>query len=147
MKTLKEYITINEASTDFPSNNAWKKKDGIVSMSWKCGNDMAKEYLNSAENSYDSKVSLWFKRNIDRIDTITLSIYDSDNGIKSHIYFDINNVGGRAIKFKGSFNSIKDAKNDMYELLCKIRDDKDIFRKISENDSDDYLSYDEMINL
>lgn len=153
MKTLKEYINyITEASTNFPAKNAWRKKDGIISIQWNCGNDIAKEYLKSANGAYDTSVALWFDRYIDRIDSISMSIYDNRNGVTANIYFNIDNIGGRAIKFEGSFDSVKDAKTKMYELLCKMRDDKDILRKMkrvldSDPDKFRFLDFDEMINL
>ena len=149
MKTLKNYIT--EASTDFPAKNAWRKKDGIISIQWNCGNEIAKEYLRSAVGSYDTSVTLWFDRYIDRIDTISINIYDNKNSISAIIYFNISNIGGRAIRFEGSFDSAKDAKTKMYDLLCKMRDDKDILRKMSDVINPDpnksYLDFDEMMNL
>lgn len=150
MKTLKNYIT--EASTDFPEKNAWKKKDGIVSIKWKCGNDTAKEYLRSAHGSYDTAVALWFDRYIDRIDSINTHIYDNKNGVTANIYFSISNIGGRAIRFEGEFDSVREAKTKMYELLCKMRDDIDILRKMKrvldpDPDKLKYLTFDEMMNL
>lgn len=153
MKTLREYINyITEASTDFPAKNAWKKKDGIISIKWNCGNEVAKEYLNSAIGSYDTQVAPWFSRYIDRIDTISMSIYDDKRGVTTNIYFNIDNIGGRAIRFEGSFDSVKDAKTKMYDLLCKIRDDKDILRKMKrvldpDPDKYKYLTFDEMMAL
>lgn len=149
MKTLKNYIT--ESSTDFPAKNAWKKKDGIISMQWNCGNDTAKEYLRSAHGSYDTAVALWFDRYIDRIDSINTHIYDNKNGVTANIYFSIDNIGGRAISFEGEFDSVREAKTKMYELFCKMRDDKDILRKMRDvlnpDPNKSYLSFDEMINL
>ena len=150
MKTLKNYIT--EASADFPAKNAWKKKSGIVSIRWNCGNDAAKEYLKSAHGVYDTAVALWFDRYIDRINSINADIYDNKNEVTGNIYFSIDNIGGRAIRFEGSFDSVKDAKTKMYNLLCKIRDDKDILRKMKrlldpDPDKSRYLTFDEMINL
>jgi hypothetical protein len=150
MKTLKNYIT--EASTEFPAKNAWKKKNGIISMQWNCGNDIAKEYLRSAIGAYDTTVALWFNRCLDRIDNISMSIYDNDGNITANIYFNIDNIGGRAIRFEGVFDSVKDAKTKMYDLLCKIRDDKDILRKMKkvldpDPDKTRRLGFDEMINL
>ena len=153
MKTLKEYISyITEASADFPAKNAWKKKDGIFSIKWNCGNDAAKEYLKSAHGAYDTAVALWFDRYIDRINSINADIYDNKNEVTGNIYFSIDNIGGRAIRFEGSFDSVKEAKAKMYELFCKIRDDKDILRKMkrlldSDPDKSRYLTFDEMINL
>lgn len=151
MKTLKDIITEAAASTDFPAKNAWRKKDGIISMQWNCGNEIAKEYLRSAVGSYDTSVALWFDRYIDRIDTISINIYDNKNGISAIIYFNISNIGGRAIRFEGTFDSAKDAKTKMYELFCKIRDDKDILRKMSSVINPDpdksYLTFDEMMCL
>ena len=151
MKTLNDIITEAAASTDFPAKNAWRKKDGIISMQWNCGNEIAKEYLRSAVGSYDTSVALWFDRYIDRIDTISINIYDNKNGISAIIYFNISNIGGRAIRFEGTFDSAKDAKTKMYELFCKIRDDKDILRKMSSVINPDpdksYLTFDEMMCL
>lgn len=155
MKTLKE--TILEASgvstsASFPEKNAWKKKDGIVSIKWKCGNDTAKEYLRSAHGSYDTAVALWFDRYIERIDTISMSIYDDSRGVVAYIYFSIDNIGGRSIRFEGEFDSVREAKTKMYELLCKMRDDIDILRKMKkvldpDPDKSRYLTFDEMMNL
>lgn len=150
MKTLKNYII--EASTEFPAKNAWKKKDGIISMQWNCGNDAAKEYLRSANGAYDTAVALWFDRYMDRIDSINANIYDNKNGVTGNIYFNIDNIGGRAIRFEGLFDSAKDAKTKMYDLLCKMRDDKDILRKMKrvldpDPDKFRYLDFDEMMNL
>ena len=150
MKTLKNYIT--EASTDFPAKNAWKKKDGIISITWNCGNDVAQEYLRSAIGAYHISVATWFDRNINRIDSISISIYVNDNNVTANIYFSIDNVGGRGIRFEGSFDSVKDAKAKMYDLLCKMRDDKDILRKMKrvldpDPDKSRYLDFNEMINL
>jgi hypothetical protein len=149
MKTLKNYIT--EASTDFPAKNAWKKKDGIISMQWNCGNETVKEYLKSAIGAYDTAVALWFNRYTDRINNISMSIYDDRRGVIAYIYFSIDNIGGRSINFEGRFESVKEAKTKMYELFCKIRDDKDILRKMSNvlNPDPDksYLDFDEMMNL
>ena len=153
MKTLKEYISyITEASTDFPAKNAWRKKDGIISIKWNCGNDTAKEYLRSAIGSYAVQVATWFDRYIDRINNISMSIYDNDGNITANIYFNIDDVGGRAIRFEGKFDSIKEAKTKMYELLCKMKDDKDILRKMKrvldpDPDKYRYLTFDEMMNL
>lgn len=150
MKTLKNYIT--EASTDFPAKNAWRKQSGIVSIRWNCGNDLAKEYLRSAIGAYDTSVAVWFDRCLDRIDNISMSIFDDSDGVEANIYFNVDIIGGRAIKFTGSFNSVKDAKTKMYDLLCKIRDDKDILRKMKkvldpDPDKTRRLGFDEMINL
>ena len=151
MKTLKTYIT--EASADFPAKNAWRKQSGIVSIRWNCGNDLAQEYLRSAVGAYDTSVAVWFDRCLDRIDNISMSIFDDgDDGVAAYIYFNIDIVGGRAIRFEGSFDSVKDAKTKMYDLLCKIRDDKDILRKMKrvlDPDPDKLrrLGFDEMINL
>lgn len=149
MKTLKNYIT--EASTDFPAKNAWRKKDGIISMQWNCGNEIAQEYLKSALGAYDTAVALWFNRYNNRIDNISMSIYDDRRGVIAYIYFSIDNIGGRSINFEGRFESVKEAKTKMYDLFCKIRDDKDILRKMSNilNPDPDksYLTFDEMINL
>ena len=149
MKTLKNYIT--EASTEFPAKNAWKKKDGIISMQWNGGNETIKEYLRSAIGAYDTAVALWFNRYTDRIDNISMSIYDDRRGVIAYIYFSIDNIGGRSINFEGRFESVKEAKTKMYELFCKIRDDKDILRKMSNvlNPDPDksYLDFDEMMNL
>ena len=83
-----------------------------------------------------------------------MSIFDDgDDGVAAYIYFNIDIVGGRAIRFEGSFDSVKDAKTKMYDLLCKIRDDKDILRKkmkkVLDPDPDKTrrLGFDEMINL
>lgn len=149
MKTLKNYIT--EASIDFPAKNAWRKKDGIISIQWNCGNEIAQEYLKSAIGAYDTTVALWFYRYNTRIDNISMSIYDDRRGVIAYIYFSIDNIGGRAISFEGRFASVKEAKAKMYELLCKIRDDKDILRKMSNvlNPDPDksYLDFDEMMSL
>lgn len=150
MKTLKNYIT--EASIDFPAKNAWRKKDGIISIRWNCGNDTAQEYLRSAIGAYAVQVATWFDRYIDRIDNISMSIYDNDGNITANIYFNIDDIGGRAIRFEGKFDSAKDAKTKMYELLCKMRDDIDILRKMKrildpDPDKFRYLTFDEMINL
>lgn len=151
MKSLKNYIT--EASADFPAKNAWKKKSGIISIRWDCGNEAAQEYLRSAIGAYDTEVAVWFNRCISRIDTISMSIFDDgDDGITAYIYFNVDIVGGRSIRFEGSFDSVKDAKVKMYDLLCKIRDDKDILRKMKrvldpDPDKLKRLGFDEMINL
>ena len=106
MKTLKEYINyITEASTDFPAKNAWRKKDGIISIKWNCGNDIVQEYLRSANGAYDTAVALWFNRYTDRIDNISMSIYDDRRGVIAYIYFSIDNIGGRSINFEGRFES------------------------------------------
>lgn len=152
MKTLKEYISyITEASTDFPAKNAWRKKDGIISIKWNCGNDVAREYLRYVIGACDTSVALWFDRYIDRIDSISMSIYGSGNDVTANIYFNIDNIGGRAIRFEGVFDSVREAKTKMYDLLCKIRDDKDILKKMSNVINPDpdksYLTFDEMMNL
>lgn len=152
MKTLKDIILEVAASAGFPEKNAWKKKDGIISIKWNCGNDTAKEYLRSAIGAYDTAVALWFDRYMDRIDSINADIYDNKNGVTGNIYFSIDNIGGRAIRFEGEFASAREAKTKMYDLLCKIRDDKDILRKMkrildSDPDKFRYLTFDEMINL
>ena len=130
MKTLKDMILEVAASTGFPEKNAWKKKDGIVSIKWNCGNTTAKEYLRSAHGAYDTAVALWFDRYMDRIDSINADIYDNKNGITGNIYFSIDNIGGRAIRFEGEFASVREAKSKMYDLLCKMRDDIDILRQM-----------------
>lgn len=150
MKALKNYIT--EAATYFPAKNDWRKQSGIISIRWNCGNDAAKEYLRSAHGAYDTTVALWFDRYIDRINSINADIYDNKNEITGNIYFNIDNIGGRAIRFEGSFDSVKEAKSKMYDLLCKIRDDKDILRKMKrvldpDPDKSRRLGFDEMINL
>lgn len=148
METLKNYIT--EASADFPAKHAWRKRDGIFSIRWNCGNDAAQEYLRSAVGAYDTDVALWFDRCISRIDNISMSIFDDGDAVEAYIYFNVDIIGGRAIKFTGSFNSVKDAKTKMYDLLCKIRDDKDILRKMKrvlDPDKLRRLGFDEMINL
>lgn len=152
MRTLKDIILEVAASAGFPEKNAWRKKDGIVSIKWNCGNDTAKEYLRSAHGAYDTAVALWFDRYMDRIDSINADIYDNKNGVTGNIYFSIDNIGGRAIRFEGEFASAREAKTKMYDLLCKIRDDKDILRKMkrildSDPDKFRYLTFDEMINL
>ena len=120
-------------------------------MQWNCGNDTAKEYLRSANGAYDTTVALWFNRYIDRIDNISMSIYNDRRGVIAYIYFSIDNIGGRSISFEGRFASVKEAKAKMYELFCKIRDDKDILRKMSDVINPDpdksYLDFDEMMNL
>ena len=152
MKTLRNTILEAVTSTDFPAKNAWRKKDGIISIKWNCGNDTAKEYLRSAIGSYDTTVALWFYRYNDRINNISMSIYDDRRGVIAYIYFSIDKIGGRAIRFEGKFDSIKEAKTKMYELLCKMRDDIDILRKMKrildpDPDKFRYLTFDEMINL
>ena len=151
MKTLKDIITEAAASTDFPAKNAWRKKDGIISMQWNCGNETIQEYLKSAIGAYDTTVALWFYRYNDRIDNISMSIYDDRRGVIAYIYFSIDKIGGRSINFEGRFESVKEAKAKMYELFCKIRDDKDILRKMSDVINPDpdksYLTFDEMMNL
>lgn len=155
MKTLKDIILEVAAlasSAGFPEKNAWKKKDGIISIKWNCGNEVAKEYLRSAIGSYDTRVAQWFYNCIDRIDTVSISIFDDRNGITAHIYFNIDNINGRAIRFEGVFDSVKEAKTKMYDLLCKMRDDIDILRKMKrildpDPDKFRYLTFDEMINL
>ena len=72
MKTLKDIITEADASTDFPAKNAWRKKDGIISMQWNCGNETIQEYLKSAIGAYDTTVALWFYRYKDRINNISM---------------------------------------------------------------------------
>lgn len=151
MKTLKETILEVAASTGFPAKNTWKNKDGIISIKWNCGNTTAKEYLRSAHGSYHTAVALWFDRYIDRIDTISMSIYYNRSEVTANIYFSIDNIGGRAILFEGEFASVREAKTKMYELLCKMRDDIDILRKMKrvlDPDPDkSYLTFDEMMNL
>ena len=151
MKTLRNTILEAVTSTDFPAKNAWRKKDGIVSIRWNCGNEIAQEYLKSAIGAYDTAVALWFDRYNTRIDSISMSIYDDRRGVIAYIYFSIDNIGGRAISFEGRFASVKEAKAKMYELFCKIRDDKDILRKMSDVINPDpdksYLDFDEMMNL
>lgn len=151
MKTLKDIITEAVASTDFPAKNAWRKKDGIISMQWNCGNETIQEYLRSAIGAYDTTVALWFYRYNDRINNISMSIYDDRRGVIAYIYFSIDKIGGRSISFEGRFESVKEAKAKMYELFCKIRDDKDILRKMSDVINPDpdktYLTFDEMMNL
>ena len=151
MKTLKDTILEAAASTEFPVKNAWRKKDGIVSIRWNCGNKTAQEYLKSAIGAYDTAVALWFDRYNTRIDSISMSIYDDRRGVIAYIYFSIDNIGGRAIRFEGKFDSIKEAKTKMYELLCKMKDDIDILRKMSDVINPDpdksYLDFDEMMNL
>ena len=152
MKTLKDIILEVASSAGFPEKNAWKKKDGIISIKWNCGNTNAKEYLRSAHGAYATDVALWFDRYIDRIDNISMSIYDDARGVTANIYFNVDNIGGRAIRFEGVFDSVKEAKTKMYELLCKMRDDIDILRKMkrildSDPDKFRYLTFDEMINL
>lgn len=155
MKTLKDMIlevAAMSSSAGFPEKNAWRKKDGIVSIKWNCGNDTAKEYLKAAHGAYDTAVALWFDRYMNRIDSISADIYDNKNGITGNIYFSIDNIGGRAIRFEGEFASVREAKTKMYDLLCKMRDDIDILRKMkrlldSDPDKSRYLTFDEMINL
>lgn len=152
MRTLKDIILEVAASAGFPEKNAWRKKDGIVSIKWNCGNDTAKEYLRSAIGAYDTRVAQWFYNYIDRIDTISMSIFDDRRGVTAHIYFNIDNIGGRSIRFEGEFDSVKEAKTKMYDLLCKMRDDIDILRKMkrvldADPDKFRYLTFDEMINL
>ena len=152
MKTLKDTILEAAASTEFPAKNAWRKKDGIISIRWNCGNDAAQEYLRSATGAYDTAVALWFDRYNTRIDNISMSIYDDRRGVVAYIYFNIDIVGGRAIRFEGKFDSIKEAKTKMYELLCKMKDDIDILRKMKrildpDPDKFRYLTFDEMMNL
>lgn len=152
MKTLKDMILEVAASAGFPEKNAWKKKDGIISIKWNCSNDTAKEYLRSAIGAYDTAVALWFDRYIDRINNISMSIYDNDGNITANIYFNIDDIGGRAIRFEGEFASVREAKTKMYELLCKMRDDIDILRKMKrildpDPDKFRYLTFDEIINL
>ena len=152
MKTLKDMILEVAASTGFPEKNAWKKKDGIISIKWNCGNDTAKEYLKFAIGAYDTRVAQWFYNYIDRIDTISMSIFDDRRVVIAHIYFNIDNIGGRAIRFEGVFESVKEAKTKMYDLFCKMLDDIDILRKMkkildADPDKSRYLTFDEMINL
>jgi len=152
MKTLKDIILEVAASAGFPEKNAWKKKYGIISIKWNCGNDTAKEYLRSAIGSYAVQVATWFDRYIDRINNISMSIYDNDGNITANIYFNIDDIGGRAIRFEGEFDSAREAKTKMYDLLCKMRDDIDILRKMKrildpDPDKSRYLTFDEMINL
>ena len=72
--------------------------------------------------------------------------------ITANIYFNIDDIDGRAIIFEGKFDSIKEAKTKMYELLCKMKDDIDILRKMKrildpDPDKFRYLTFDEMMNL
>lgn len=152
MKNISEYILENVA--EFPTK--WKKKSGITSIEWYCGNELVQEYLRGASGAYCIQVMPWFQRCMDRIDTISINIYDREDEFQACVYFNIGIaggglVGGRGIQFEGTFATMKDAKKNMYELLCKIRDDKDIFRKLSSavrgNSSQDYLNYDEFMKL
>ena len=151
MKMLRNTILEAVTSTEFPAKNAWKKKDGIISIKWNCGNEIAQEYLKSAIGAYAVQVATWFDRYIDRINNISMSIYDDSRGVIAYIYFSIDKIGGRSISFEGRFESVKEAKAKMYELFCKIRDDKDILRKmrdvINPDPDKSYLTFDEMMSL
>lgn len=161
MKNLKEYI--NESTilhVEFPEKKDFKTKSGITSVYWQCGNDAVREYLSGASSAYNIKVMPWFERYKDRIDTISVSIYKTqgvDSGsaaFEAVLYFNINEIGGRATRFVDVFKSAADAKNKMYDVLCKVRDDKDIFRKMSNfansmhsSPDEKFITYDDFMNL
>lgn len=150
MRTLKN---ICEAiNTNFPDIKAFKTKAGITSIKWYCGNDACKEYLQSnLSGVVYTSVMPWFERNWNKMDNISMHIYKVHDSIEGIIYFNYGEIGGRAIKFIDQFESIKEAKTKMYEVLCKIRDDKDIFKKmrdvINSNINKEPLRYDEFMNL
>ena len=78
-----------------------------------------------------------------------INIYENLIGC---IYFNINNIGGRGIQFEQQFNSMKESKDKMYEVLCKIRDDEQIFKKMSNclnsnSDKSYFMGYDEFMSL
>lgn len=147
MKTLRN---IFEYADTFPDKKSFKKEDGITSIEWFCGNETCKEYLaGNLNGTVCTQVRPWFDRYFDRINTIVINIYSNNIAC---IYFDIKTVGGRGIMFEHQFGSIREAKEKMYEILCKIRDDKKIFRKMSDKlnanpDKYHYMDYNEFMEL
>lgn len=148
---MKDLKLLFESVPNFPSKRNWKKSNGITEISWYCGNAACKEYLHGAINAYASVVSAWYYNNKEKMDNIKISISDDRRGVMANIYFMYGNIGGRGVQFEGNFESVKEAKDKMYELLCKIRDDKSVFKKMSDklasSTSLEYLSYDEFMNL
>ena len=151
MKDLKKVF--ESVNIDFPDIKEFKTKTGITSIKWNCGNELCKKYLQyNLSGVVDVGTRLWFERNWDKMDTIVASIYKVHESIIGHIYFNYNIIGGRGIQFEGKFNSLKEAKTKMYEVLCKIRDDEKIFRKMSDAlnanpDKYHYMGYDEFMSL
>lgn len=150
MKSLKEIII--ESIGKFPVIKDFKKKSGITSIKWVCGNEAIKEYGIPKTGMTDIHTLSWFHRNIDKLDTISISIYENDNDFSSNIYIGNEFIAGRGIQFEGHFESLKEAKTKMYEVLCKIRDDKEVFIKLADKinvNTDKYywLSYEEFMAL
>lgn len=150
MKTLKNYII--ESNIEFPTIKDFKKKSGIISINWKCGNDTLKnEYKLPITGMTDISTLSWFRRNIDKLDTISISIYENNGSYLAYIYIGNEFIAGRGISFEGKFSTAKEAKTKMYDVLCKIRDDKDIFSKLAKtknmNPDLDFMNYEEFMNL
>ena len=150
MKDLKEIF--EAVNIEFPDIKEFKTKTGITSIRWNCGNELCKEYLQyNLTGVVYTGTRLWFERNWDKMDTIVASIYKVNGEILGYIYFNYNIIGGRGIQFEGKFDSLKEAKTKMYEVLCKIRDDKDIFKKMGNKLNGDsvldVLGYDEFMSL
>lgn len=130
MKTLKE---IFESVVGFPQLNDYRKKDGDFQLVWNCGAEIANEYMNDAESALYDKNG-WNKS--DFADSIKVTILTKHPSPAEKVYwcligFNTGDKVFRNLKFDDSFKSLKDAKTKMYDVLCKIRDDKDICRKMS----------------
>jgi hypothetical protein len=150
MKTLKE---IFESNDGFPALSDFRKKDGNFYLSWNCGKELATEYMNAAEYALHEK-DAWNKS--DFADSIQICIITTHPSPAEKSYwcligFNTGEKTFRNMKFSDNFKTPKDAKTKMYNVLCKIKDDKDICRKMSNTLSkfnrDISLKYDEFMAL
>lgn len=150
MKNLRE---IFESTNEFPDKKSFKKKDGIDRIEWNCGNDVCKKYLDgNLTGAVDTSVRVWFERNWDKMDTIVINIYKVNSVYVGCLYFNFGVIGGRAVKFESEFPSVREARDKMYSVLCKIRDEKDVFRKMRDvlngnPDKSHVMNYEEFMGL
>lgn len=172
MKTLKEFIIeTNTRDGEFPQIKDFKCEErGSRTIRWYCGNDMCKEYFSVDENdmkwairNYSSEKHAFFNPHWNDMDNFKVSIGKLKYNDHTFKFYGSVNIdygdgmyGPPALNIVGRFVTEKEAKQKMYDILCKIRDDKNIITKLSTAVHDKFnrkeddlisLTYEEFMNL